>query len=70
MEKEVTDLNLANLEKLYKNEIELLNRSLLSGVSWESLTDQRWRVTQLAIILHKKLSSNSDPSSLNTRNHT
>jgi hypothetical protein len=69
MDKRVTELDVTTLERLYKKEIELLNRSLLSGVSWEALADQRWRVTQLAVILHKKLATNSDPSSSNTRKH-
>jgi hypothetical protein len=67
-EKDVTRLDIENLQKLYQKELDILNASLLNGFSWEALKDQRWKVTHLSVLVHKNLTSeNNDPSSFNSR---
>lgn len=50
------------LKNTYEKESAKLKASLLSGTSWEALKDQRQKVTELAIALHKKINSSSNPA--------
>jgi hypothetical protein len=54
MEKDLSHLDLVSLLDLYNTELESLNKRLLSGESWEAVSDQRKIVTKLASIIHKK----------------
>ena len=56
------DLELEALRVLFERETARLQNSLLSGCSWEEVKDQRQKVTELSIILHKKLSSSTNPA--------
>jgi len=52
--------DLATLRQLYEEEKEALSQSLLQGLSWEQLADQRRNVTDLSIAIHRKLSGGED----------
>lgn len=62
---EVYDLD--TLKSLYEKEEADLTDSLLKGVSWESLRDQRRSVTELAIVIHKKMTNTGNPAEVDTR---
>ena len=47
-------LDIDTLQKLYQKEVELLQSALIAGASWDSLKGQKNRVTELAIIIHRK----------------
>jgi hypothetical protein len=49
--------DLESLEILYESENEELKARLLSGALWEEVKEQRLRITELSIALHKKLQS-------------
>jgi hypothetical protein len=59
--------DLGTLKSLYEKEKADLTDSLLKGVSWESLRDQRRSVTELAIVIHKKMTNTGNPAEVNTR---
>ena len=44
-----------SLRTLYEKENEELKTRLLNGALWEEVKDQRLRITELSIALHKKL---------------
>ncbi|MBO9682506.1 MAG: hypothetical protein J7502_07560 [Flavisolibacter sp.] len=50
------------LRETYEKESAKLKASLLSGTSWEELKEQRLKVTELAIALHKKINTSSNPA--------
>ena len=54
MKNEFYDLDIDTLQTLYQQEVTRLKDELLSGASWDSLRDQKNRVTELAIVIHKK----------------
>jgi hypothetical protein len=54
MDSEMYGLDLDVLQKMYQAEANRLNAELLSGASWESVREQKKRVIDLAIIIHKK----------------
>ena len=54
MDSEMYRLDLEILQMMYQKEANRLNAELLSGASWESVREQKQRVTDLAIIIHKK----------------
>ena len=56
------DLGVDELRDAYKKESAQLKASLLSGMLWEELKDQRQKVTELAIALHKKINASSNPA--------
>jgi hypothetical protein len=59
------ELDVNELRDVYEKESSKLKASLLSGTSWEELKelkDQRQKVTELAIALHKKINTSSNPA--------
>ena len=54
MNSEMYGLDLDALQNMYQAEANRLNAELLSGASWESVREQKKRVIDLAIIIHKK----------------
>lgn len=54
MSREYSELDIDTLNDLYQEETNKLNAELIAGASWESLREQKVKVTELAIILHKK----------------
>lgn len=54
MSREFNQLDVDTLQDLYQIETNRLHAELIAGASWESLREQKARVTELAIILHKK----------------
>lgn len=48
------DLDVEALKMLYEQESLNLKAALLRGTSWNDLKDQRQKVTELSIVLHKK----------------
>jgi hypothetical protein len=56
------ELNVDELRKVYEKESALLKTSLLNGNSWEELKEQRLKVTELAIALHKKINTSANPA--------
>ena len=67
MERNECSFELEALKKLYEAEAEKLTVSLLKGATWEEVKDQRKLVTDLAIAVHKKKHSNSNPAETSMR---
>lgn len=49
------DYSVNDLKAIYERENEVLQSRLLNGELWEQVKDQRQKVTELSIALHKKL---------------
>lgn len=62
MEINGTEMDLGSLKNSYDKELANLKALLLSGSSWEDMKDQRKKVTELAIALHKKINTSSNPA--------
>jgi hypothetical protein len=62
MEMNWNEMDIDDLRNFYETESSKLKASLISGTSWEELKDQRKKVTDLAIALHKKINSTSNPA--------
>jgi hypothetical protein len=62
MELNWSDLDVDVLKNVYEKESAKLKASLLSGTPWEEMKDQRKKVTELAIALHKKINTTSNPA--------
>lgn len=58
MEKRWSGLDDQALKALYENKLQKLHAALIGGAEWEALRDQRHEVTQLSILLSKRLSGN------------
>lgn len=58
MEKKWSGLDDQALKALYENKLQELNAALIGGAEWEALRDHRHEVTQLSILLSKRLSGN------------
>ena len=56
------DMDMDALREVYDKESAKLKTSLLSGSSWDDMKDQRKTVTELAIALHKKMHTTSNPA--------
>jgi hypothetical protein len=70
MNRELHELEIDKLQAMYQAETNHLNTELLAGASWESLREQKVRVTELAIILHKKKKdSYLNPAEFNSSRH-
>lgn len=54
MDSEFYGLDLETLQALYKEEAKRLNTELLAGATWDSVKEQKQKVTELAIVIHKK----------------
>jgi hypothetical protein len=57
-----SELGVDELRDAYEKESAKLKASLLSGTSWEELKNQRQKVTELAIALHKKINTSANPA--------
>lgn len=57
-----SEFDVEELRSTYEKEAAKLKASLLNGSSWEELKEQRIRVTELAIALHKKINISSNPA--------
>jgi hypothetical protein len=57
-----SDMDTEALRDVYEKESAKLKASLLSGTPWEQMKDQRQKVTELAIALHKKINSSGNPA--------
>jgi hypothetical protein len=62
MEMNWSEMDVDELRDVYEKESSKLKISLINGTSWEELKDQRTKVTELAIALHKKINSTSNPA--------
>lgn len=62
MEMNWSELDLDYLKQIYEAEASRLKTSLLNGATWEEMKDQRKRVTELAIALHKKMNTSTNPA--------
>ena len=54
MDSEFHGLDLNTLQKMYQEESKRLNTELLAGATWDSVKEQKQKVTELAIVIHKK----------------
>ena len=54
MDSEFHGLSLDTLQALYQEEAKRLNTELLAGATWESVKEQKQKVVEIAISLHKK----------------
>lgn len=62
MEMNWSELDVDSLRDAYEIEAAKLKSSLLNGASWDDLKGQRKKVTDLAIALHKKVNTTSNPA--------
>lgn len=62
MEMNWSELDVDALKNAYEKESAKLKASLLNGSSWEEMKEQRQKVTELAIALHKKINSTANPA--------
>lgn len=62
MEMNWSELDVDALRDAYEKESARLKASLISGSSWEEMKDQRKKVTELAIALHKKINTSGNPA--------
>ena len=62
MEANWNELDAEALKDIYEKESAKLKASLINGSSWEEMKDQRQKVTELAIALHKKINSSGNPA--------
>ena len=54
MDSEFYGLDLHTLQVMYEEEARRLNAGLLAGATWDSMKEQKQKVTELAIVIHKK----------------
>jgi hypothetical protein len=62
MEMNGSEMDLGSLKNNYEKELANLKAQLLSGSSWDEMKDQRKKVTELAIALHKKMNTSGNPA--------
>jgi hypothetical protein len=62
MEMRWNELDVDTLRTMYERESYALKSALLKGTLWHELKDQRQKVTELSIALHKKIHSSSNPA--------
>jgi len=62
METNWSEMELGLLKTNYEKELANLKALLLSGSSWDDMKDQRKKVTELAIALHKKINTSANPA--------
>ena len=62
MESSWNELDVDALRTLYEQESSNLKGALLQGTSWDDLKEQRLKVTELSIALHKKIHATSNPA--------
>ena len=67
MEKNLWGLDLNMLKIMYDNEASILKNALLNGASWEEVKDQRRKVTELAIAVHKLRYRSGNPAETSSR---
>jgi hypothetical protein len=54
MERNIESMDLPSLKMLYERETDDLNASLMNGVSWNDLRDQRKKIIQIAMAIQSK----------------
>ena len=54
MKKELWNLDLERLRALYQEENRQLEQRLLSGASWEEVSEERRRIGELSTIIYKR----------------
>jgi hypothetical protein len=59
------DINI--LKQMYEKEAMVLKSALLNGASWEEVRDQRRKVTELSIALHKLRFNSNNPAESSSR---
>jgi hypothetical protein len=62
MEMKWSEMDTEALKMMYEQESAALKAALLKGTPWEDLREQRLKVTELSIALHKKLQSSGNPA--------
>ena len=67
MGRNLSEYDLAALRSLYEEEKARLTEALLSGAPWDTLREQRYRVTELSIAVHRKATLENNPAENNTR---
>ena len=67
MDANLCSYDLPILKLMYEKEAEQLQKSLLNGASWDEVREQRKKVTDLAIALHKKRFAASNPAESSSR---
>ena len=67
MQMKWSELDIPTLKGIYEKEAADLKAALISGSSWEELREQRQKVTDLAIALHKKRFFGANPAESSLR---
>ena len=67
MDMKLCSYDLPVLKVMYEQEAEVLQRALLNGATWEEVREQRKKVTDLAIAMHKKRFASTNPAESSSR---
>jgi hypothetical protein len=67
MQKNLWALDLNILKMMYEKEAMSLKNALLSGSSWEDVRDQRRKVTEISIAIHKLRHNSNNPAETSSR---
>lgn len=69
MEKNLCGLDLNILKSMYEKEASVLKNSLLNGASWEEVKEQRRKVTEISIAIHKLRYRSGNPAESSFREY-
>jgi len=67
MERKLWGLDLNILKNMYDREAASLKTALLNGASWDEVKDQRRKVTELSIAIHKLRYRSGNPAESSSR---
>jgi hypothetical protein len=67
MDKNLWGLDLKILKTMYDKEAAILKNSLLNGASWDEVKDQRRKVTEISIAMHKLRYRSGNPAESSSR---
>lgn len=62
MKMQWNDFDADTLKTIYEKESANLKTALIGGTAWNDLKEQRQKVTELSIALHKKIYSSPNPA--------
>jgi hypothetical protein len=62
MDNALANLDLKTLRDMYEKESGVLRTALINGSSWEEMREQRLRVTEISIAMHRKRQGGGHPA--------
>jgi len=67
MKQNLRGLDINILKEMYEKEAMVLKTALLNGASWDEVRDQRRKVTEISIALHKLRFDSNNPAESSSR---